>query len=618
MRKNNNINQKTKPLKRTNNNQNISSKKGDNWIYIFVIISICLTFFVYSNSFKGEFTNWDDNSYVTENANMRVLDAKRVFDIFTKYEMSNYHPFVMLTYNVLYDLYKDNPYPYHLFNLLFHLLNTLLVFVFIYFITDKRKYAAFIGSLLFGIHPLHVESVAWISGTKDVLYAFFYFSGLITYLYYKQGKGNKYIYFTFILFVFSCMSKAMAVTFPVIMILIDLYKDKHFKIKSLLNKIPFLLASLLFGIVAIFAQKSGEAMGKITTENFFQNILIAAHGVWFYIYKMLSPFSLSAFYPYPNIANTGMPLKFWLSPVIVLIIIAIVIYLYKKKNTIVAFGFLFYVINIAQVSQILPVGSAIAADRYFYISSFGLFFIIALYMDKYFKEHKGIIISITAVIVLYFSIIAKERVAIWQTSLLLWENVLEKYPDYPGAAVAYNNCGMAYRRMEQYDKAFANLEIALKLDPTYGLAHKNIGGLYGKLGDYDKSEKHLLKAVKYTPKDAGAYNNLGNVYAIKGNYDAAVKNFLKALELNPRDEGSINNLGNLYAQKKDYDEAIKYYLMSINLNKDYAEAYLNLAALYLEKSDMANAKKYLIIASQKGNQKASQLLNKINNAPAQN
>jgi len=362
----------------------------------------------------------------------------------------------------------------------------------------------------------------------------------------------------------------MAVTLPLVLVLIDYYLDKQYNFKSLINKIPYLIISLIFGIIAIIAQKEGKAIGEITTTNLFQNILVAFHGIWFYIYKMFIPIHLSAFYPYPDIKNHGIPLMFYIAPLIV-ITISIIIFYYSKYNKLFLFGFLFFIINIIQVSQIIPVGSAIAADRYFYLSSIGLFFILAFFFNKIYNINKSIFVFLTIIITLILSVITYQRTKIWQNSLALWESVLSEYPEYPGAAVAYNNCGMAYRRLNNMDKAFYYVEKALSLDSTYALAYKNYGGLFGKTGDYEKALYYLLKAQKYDTTDAGTYNNLGNVYAIKQDYSLAKYYFHKAISIDPKDDGSWQNLATVYLNLNNYDSAIICYNKALEINPDNIE-----------------------------------------------
>jgi protein O-mannosyl-transferase len=593
-----------------------SGKHSRHILWLLMAVTVAATLFCYKDSVHGEFTNWDDTGYVSENMELREFGISRVADIFTHFSMGNYHPFVMLSYNILYLFFRLNPAPYHIFNIAFHVVNTLLVFYFIYRLSGRKPVPGFIASFLFGVHPLHVESVAWISATKDVLYAFFYLAGLITYLRCKESRQKGYYVATLGLFLFSCLAKAMAVTFPVALFLIDYYRARsmRFSRESILEKLPLLSLSTLFGVTAMFAQKSINAVGEVTTTGFAQHIFVAAHGVWFYIYKMLLPVHLSAFYPYPKLDGSWMPGKYLISPVIAALLLLLLYKSWRRGHSSVAFGISFYLLNIAPVLQFLPVGAAVAADRYFYVSSIGLFFVIGIVAETFWSRDKMMSYAVVVVLGGTLVFLTVERTKVWQNSLNLWESVLSEYPDYPGAAVAYNNIGMIYRRMEQYDLAFRYTQRALELDTHYGLAYKNMGALYGKTGNLKEAERYLLEAVKYSPEDYGVYNNLGILYAMTGRPDQAREAFGKALSLEPNNAETYNNLGNLSQNTGATSEAVKYYEKAVLLNREKVEPYLELGKIYSKAGDTARAAPYYIEAARLGSPAARDWLT-VRNIP---
>lgn len=594
--------------------ERLSKKRGSTSLWLLIGVVLIVTFFCYKDILHGDFTNWDDNGYVSENLELRQFNTQRIVDIFTQFRMGNFHPLVMLSYNVLFSLFQLNTLPYHLFNVILHVLNTFLVFYFIFLLSGRTLLSGLIASLLFGIHPLHVESVAWISATKDMLYTLFYLAGLICYVRYKELQRAGYYYATIGLFLLSCLAKAMAVTFPIVLLLIDILRAKSFRLsrKELVEKIPHLVLAILFGIIALFAQESINAMGEVTTKTFWQNIFIAAHGVWFYIFKMVLPIHLSAFYPYPIFEGYWLPLKFLISPFIVAFLVFLVYRSWQKGYWIVVFGALFYFVNIAQVLQLLPVGSAIAADRYFYISSVGLFYIFGFLADKLWSREKWIFCFVVILLGGTLIFLTTERTKVWQNSLNLWESVIDRYPNYPGAAVAYNNIGMIYRRMGDYELAFRYTQKALEIDPQYGLACKNLGGLYGKKGDMKNAEKFLEEAVRYSPKDPGVYNNLGIVYALTGRQDRAYEAFNKVLTLNPDNAEAYYNLGNLSLSKGLIADAIQYYERSIQINHEAIEPLVGLGRIYSDAGDQAKASQYYVVAARLGSSVAIDWLNSKN------
>ncbi|MDP4267514.1 MAG: glycosyltransferase family 39 protein, partial [Bacteroidota bacterium] len=356
----------TKAQVNTHTRQSVKKSERNNsklWIVFGLIAIIFITYISFTPSLHGTFTNWDDNGYVSENRAVKDLSSENIKHFITGYEMSNYHPVVMITYSLIYHYFKLSPFPYHFFNLFFHILNCLLLFFLIRKLSGKVT-VSFIVSFLFALHPLHVESVSWISGTKDVLYTFFLIISLYSYLLYlEKKKFSPYYIYSLVFFILSCLSKAMAVVLPLLLFLIDYLHNRKADFRMFAEKIPFLLISLVMGIVTIYAQKSGNAIGEVTTTSFWQNLLIASHGILFYIYKMLLPYNLSAFYPYPNQVSGTLPFKFLIAPVFVFAIFGLIFWS-KKYTKIIIFGFLFYLLNILQVLQILPVGNAIAAERY--------------------------------------------------------------------------------------------------------------------------------------------------------------------------------------------------------------------------------------------------------------
>ncbi len=580
--------------------QSSQPRRSMSWLW--PVLIILAVFFVYRDAVHGELTNWDDNGYITDNMELRALNLERIVSLFGQYSMGNYHPLTMLCYNVLYHFFKLNPVPYHVLNILLHSVNSLLVFLLVFLLLERKIFPAVIASLLFALHPLHVESVAWISETKDVLYTLFYLAAMIVWIRYQKNRSVKIYLLALSLFLLSCFSKAMAVTLPLALLLLDMWKSQSLRWsrQELVEKLPFFVIALGFGIIALFAQESTNALGKVTTTNFFQQILIASHGVWFYIYKMILPVHLSAFYPYPIIIGSMLPIKFLLSPVIVIALLYGLYIAWRKKQWAIVFGLAFYFFNIAQVLQLLPVGSAIAADRYFYLSSLGLFFILAIWGEKLRKKQPEAAIGLLIVLGGLLAWAAQNRTTVWQSSLQLWQSVLREYPNYPGAGVAYNNIGMIYRRQNKLDLAHHYVQKALELDPEYGLAYKNLGGLYGKAGDLKNAEKFLLLAARYSPKDEGVFNNLGIVYALSGKKEQALIEFHKALALNPRDAEAHSNIGSLYLEQGRTPEAISWLEKSLQLNPEAIEPWLQLGNIYLSMGKKEEAIKNYKAAAQLG------------------
>ena len=266
---------------------NIQEKQFDNFFICAPLIIVILTIAVYFKSLNNQFlVNWDDNVYVTTNNDIRNTNDKDFLKkTFTDYVHGNYHPLTMLSLSMDYKKHKLDPKAYHKTNLNIHILNSLLVFLLIWLLT-KQKWVSFITSVLFAIHPMHIESVAWISERKDLLYSFFFLAALCLYTLYCIKEKNKIVYYSaaLILFVFSTLSKGMAASFPFILFIIDFYLDKKITLKRAIDKVPFLLIAVIMGFVALDAQKAGNAL--YIHYDLIDRLLFAGYAVLLYIYKL--------------------------------------------------------------------------------------------------------------------------------------------------------------------------------------------------------------------------------------------------------------------------------------------------------------------------------------------
>jgi len=361
-----------------------TNKSGTTYMLLWLSGILLITYLAFSPSLKNGFTNWDDNEYVATNNLVKSLSGdniKKIFDT-NNFISFNYHPITILSLAIDYKLSGFDPKTYHLTSLLFHLANTLLVFWFVFLLSEKKIMVAAVVSILFGIHPMHVESVAWIAERKDVLYVFFFMGSLIVYLKYIQQQGMQKIMLyvlLLLLFLLSILSKAMAIVLPVVLLLIDYYKGRKLDRTLVLEKLPLFALSLLFGLLAVHIQSKG-AIANFAVFTFLQRICFVSYGIVNYVYNVFVPIHLSAFYPYPSLVDGHIPSVFYFTPFIVIVLLGAVIYL-VKKNKVVFFGFAFFMITIVMVLQFISVGKAIMADRYSYLSYVGLFFIIAMGYD---------------------------------------------------------------------------------------------------------------------------------------------------------------------------------------------------------------------------------------------
>ncbi|MGB1242376.1 MAG: hypothetical protein ACPG49_07635, partial [Chitinophagales bacterium] len=348
-----------------------------------------ITFVAYIPALSGEFNNWDDQMYVTDSKLIKNVSPSGLVKIFSTQVAANYHPLTVLSLAINYQISGLSPFSYHLFNVLLHLLNVFLVFYFAYLLTRRNLTIAAIAALFFGIHPMHVESVAWVSERKDVLYTAFFLAAMITYLKYlqhfrakskgKRANPQKYYIYTLLFFLLSLLSKGMAVVLPVVLLGIDFLKKRKVQKKAILEKIPFFVIALIFGIAALYIQTDRGAVGDMNRFSLMSKIGYASYGFVYYIIKFFAPSHLSSFHPYPNLTGTLTPV-FYAAPLAVAALWGAATYTLKSQRM-TFFGLFFYAVTVALVLQFISVGSALVAERYTYVSYIGLLLLVAYAYD---------------------------------------------------------------------------------------------------------------------------------------------------------------------------------------------------------------------------------------------
>jgi len=543
--------------------RNTVVKKTDNsGLFILLLLGALLgilTWFAFEPGLKNKFVDWDDLKYITENGCIQLKGKELVNNLFfgeCKYVMGNYHPLTVLTYAWNFQSGKFDPEVYHRTNLILHVINTLLLLLAVYKMSSGKLFTAGFAAALFALHPLHVESVIWAAERKDVLYTFFLLLALLAWLYLENSNSTFRTVLVSILFILSCLAKGMAVVFPLILILILWITNESFNNFLKNNPIKtwmsagfwerlfqrtgvkeftiYFCISLFFGWMAVHSQDTQGGIRDYPQFNVLHRILLASYGFVHYLWKMVIPEGLSAVYPYPLLdENNSLPMKFNIAPIF-LIIIGIITAFSFRFSRMLAFGILGYAICILPVLQILPVGEAIAADRYFYVASIPLFIGIAWFIEKFFQENNRVIFygSSTLAIVIsgYLFMRTREQVLVWANDLSLFGNAIEHEPT---ASQAQNNVGIYWQRAKEFKKALPYYEAAVKLNPVYARAYSNMGACYYDLQRYKESIPIYHKAITSDPEFADAWYNLGNSWYMLGRYDIAKKFYSHAIVLNP-------------------------------------------------------------------------------------
>jgi len=547
-----------------------------------------VTAWLYVPAIQNGFTDWDDPAYVLQNPLIHDLSPRGLGAIATNVVEKNYHPLTILSLALDYHAWKLNPAGYHLTNVALHVLVTLTVFWFIFLLTESQWLAA-TASLFFGIHPLHVESVAWISGRKDLLYGLFYFIACGSYvLWARKGRGLYWVC-AFAAFVGSLLSKGMAVSLPLSLVAIDLYLRRPWSKKTLLDKTPFFVMALLFGVITVVAQ--GKAVQEFAAFPAYVRVLVGFHGLAAYLVRAVAPIGLSAFYPYPA-AGQALPLTFYVAP-LAAILLGLAIARSLKGDRTFAFAGLFFAINVALVLQFIPVGSAIMADRYTYVAYAGLGLALAWSVQVVFHSRFARRVAPRALLALllvglfaWWGVVARERNLVWRDGVSLWTSVIAEYPALP---MAYAQRAWSYHQRGDTTRAMADLEKALSLDPNDGDALSTRGTLHFGAGNYRGALADLNAAVRARPFSASVMNNRGTVLLAVGRYDEAIADFTRAIELRPRFAEGYLNRALSYGVKKEFARTLSDLDRAIEYDPGNPKAYLWRGASEVALGDPARA-----------------------------
>lgn len=571
----------------------ITDKKGQPlWTWVMAVLPVCITFIVYLPALQNGFVNWDDNLYVYENQNIRALNLDSFRWVLTAVVAGHWHPLTMISYAFDYAVWGLDPFGYHLTNVILHALNTFLVFVLTVRLIEYRGISsfipnpsslipAFVTALLFGIHPLHVESVAWISERKDVLCAFFYLLGLISYISYISAKSLRSYVLSLLFFVLALMSKPMAVSLPVVLLIVDWFPLKRLNVKTAsIEKIPFFALSLLFSLIAVSAQ--GSAVMTLEEYPLASRVAVALRSFIFYLFDTIFPYNLAPFYPYPT-GSKILSLEY-IGYSILFIVIAIFCVRNMKRNKPVAAALFYYVITLAPVIGIVKVGDIAAADRYMYLPSLGPFLLIGIGTAHYFAPtfRKAAWIIIPGIILCLFVVMTVSQITIWRDSISLWSHEISIFPD---VSLPYYNRGVAYSDLRKYEKALSDLGKAVEINPDYMEAYNNLCYIHNELGNYSLALQECGRAIEFDPKFAKAFDNRGNAFRGLGNYMEALDNYNRAIGLDPENAKAYNNRGAVYSALGKYQQALNDFSMAIRLMPSYAEAYNNRGTVYFEMKD---------------------------------
>jgi len=544
----------------------VAAPQANNSVKAYWLVALCLlmAFGAYLPVFQANFVNWDDSEYVVENLTIRSFTSMKEI-LFTPVQ-GNYHPVTMLSLAVNYAISGLSPTSYHLVNLLLHLLNILLVFFFVYRLTGKKIWIAWVTALLFAVHPLHAESVAWVSERKDVLYSFFFLAGLILYLRFLENRTVNRFLAVFFLFILSLLSKPSAIVFPLVLILIDLYYGRLRETRSWFEKLPFLLFSFAFGLLTLHGQSMTDATQYSNMIPGHFKFFFGFYGSMMYLVKTLVPVGLCAFYPYPAV-NESLPAPYY-AAFFVFVLTAALLIIKFRNHRLVIFAALFYLVNLILVLQFFPVGSAIIADRYAYLPVIGPFLIFGVLLQSLGDRNSGKppvwSLATLGVIAVVLMILTFRQASTWRSSEDLWDQAIRVNP----SSKAYTNRGFFYKKDGQQDKALEFFSSAIRINGADKDALVNRGDLYFGQQKFDLAIADYSQCLRIFPDVSLALQNRGAAYSAIGKYDLARIDMDRALALNPASKVGYANRALLEQSLQRYQQAIDDFYRHMQYSPD--------------------------------------------------
>lgn len=559
---------------------------------LFLILLAYVTVLAFYPSITANFINLDDSVMVTENPYITSLSFDNIKHIFFSSHYKLYHPLVTLSYALEYFICGLDPYLYHVDNIFLHLFNTLLIF-FIIKILSKSFFVSYLTALFFAIHPVCVESVAWVTSRKDNLYTFFFLLSILSYLKVDESKRkNLFFAFSVFLFVCSCLSKPTAVTLPVILILIDFFKNK-LCLKKIKRYVPFFIISVVFIFVAILSHYSLEE--KIVTTIFvrFVNFIDAHFNILFYIYKFVFPLNLSCLYPHFYNYHTLPPWYILYSPLLLYLIIFFV-FLSLRINKKIFFGFFFFLIAVLPSSGILPTGVSPVADRYVYVAYIGLFYIAAEFLFFIYKKYsilKCFVLSLICLLCIFLFCLTYKRNVLWADNKKLMTEAVDYCPEK--ADHAYLLRGTLYKNEKKFLLAQYDLEKSRSINRENSYTVYHLAHLKQLQNKYDDA----LRLYYFVPESSvnfiSVINNTCIILDKKNKTDKAIA--LMEQILNEKTfyipDYFYHTLSVFYYKKKNIDDTIKYIKLAIKTNPNNYIYYTEMMSLYRQKKDFENLKK---------------------------
>jgi Flp pilus assembly protein TadD len=550
---------------------------------------------------------WDDDYYITENSTLRTPDGLRRIWLEPK-ALPQYYPLVHTAFWVEYHLWQLHPFGYHLVNVLLHTANAILLLLVLRYL---RLPGAWLAAAFFALHPVHLESVAWITERKNVLSGFFYLSSALAYLRFaavtadpadnslssdipSTERSRSWGFYALSLFLFLCalLSKTVTCTLPAVILLVLWWKRGRIYRRDILALFPFFITGAVLGLTTVWLEKHHVyAQGEEWALSLVDRFLVAGRALWFYAGKLLWPHKLTFIYPRWQI-DSGV----WWQYLFPLAAVAVIVILWLLRRRIgrgpfvaVAF-FAGTLVPALGFFDVYPMRFSFVADHFQYLASIGLLALAAAAMMAFFGRFGaqqsiiGFVVCMTVLSV--FGVQVWKQGNIYRDAETLYRDTISKNPN---AWMAHNNLGVFLEQHGNLDEAMAHFAEAIRIKPDHALAHYNMAEALARQEKFEEAMAHNLEALHIKPDYPKPYNFLGMIYARQGKIDQATLSFHKALKLNPYYASARNNLGALLARQEKFDEAIAQLSEALRILPDYAIAHNNLGEALMKSGKINQA-----------------------------
>lgn len=559
---------------------------------------IVVTFAVYWQVSNHQFVNYDDGRYITENPHVKAgLTREGIAWAFTAMHVGNWHPLTWLSHMLDVQLFGLHPGAHHLVNVLFHATNTVLLFLLLLRMTGAYWQSSFVAAL-FALHPLHVESVAWVAERKDVLSAFFWILTLLFYDRYVKHQGRIRYLLTLCTFALGLMSKPMLVTLPFVLFLMDywplgrlrlgrtslpvqqgleLTDQKSLPFRLILEKIPFLALSVASSIVTMYAQHKGGAVASITAVPFTFRAVNALWAYVLYIGKMLWPLHLAVIYPLPP----TMTILQGLSSGMLVAVISVLTVLSAKRHPYFLVGWLWYIMTLVPVIGLVQVGRQSIADRYTYIPLIGLFIMIAWGIQIIVGDSRYRRVALSTVagfILLAFAACTWLQLRYWKDSITLFSHAVKTIDNN---YIAHESLGYALAQSGRLDEAIYHYSESLRVSPEYERALTGMGNVLVKQGKIEEAVYYTNKALLINPDSAEAHFNMGFALMKQGKDEEAIYHYSEGFRSDPDNAEIHFIIGVILGTQGKLDESIKHFSEALRIKPDFAEGHYSLGVALL-------------------------------------